>query len=82
MDKAIMREGGVHNLPVEAMRNCCYIRGLNPAALNNEEMVEWLENWIKVSSQVDKHCYSLLLHAPILLGYNAPSNWMLIYPTK
>ncbi|KAJ8974215.1 hypothetical protein NQ317_018138, partial [Molorchus minor] len=82
MDKAIMREGGVHNLPVDAMRRCCSIRGLNPATLKNEEMIEWLEKWITVSNQVDKECYSLLLHAPILLGYNAPSNWILIYPPK
>lgn len=27
MDKAILREGGVHNLPVEALKKCCYIRG-------------------------------------------------------
>lgn len=27
MDKAIMREGGVHNLPSDALRNACFIRG-------------------------------------------------------
>lgn len=27
MDKAIMREGGVHNLPIDALKKCCYIRG-------------------------------------------------------
>lgn len=27
MDKAIMREGGVHNLPIDALRHACYIRG-------------------------------------------------------
>lgn len=29
MDRAILREGGVHNLPLEALRNACYIRGNN-----------------------------------------------------
>ncbi|KAJ8922143.1 hypothetical protein NQ315_004078 [Exocentrus adspersus] len=82
MDKAIMREGGVHNLPVDALRKACFIRGLNPANLKNEEMITWLTDWMKVSSKVDKHCYSLLLHSPVLLGYNAPSNWSLIYPPQ
>lgn len=27
MDLAILREGGVHNLPIEALRMSCYIRG-------------------------------------------------------
>lgn len=27
MDKAIMREGGIHNLPGEALKKACYIRG-------------------------------------------------------
>ncbi|XP_023013478.1 LETM1 domain-containing protein 1 isoform X2 [Leptinotarsa decemlineata] len=82
MDKAIMREGGVHNLPIEAMRKSCYIRGLNPTTLSKEEMIKWLTDWIQLSSHIDKECYSLLLHAPILLGYNKPSNWVLIYKDK
>lgn len=27
MDRAIMREGGVHNLPLAALSKACYIRG-------------------------------------------------------
>ncbi|XP_018565096.1 LETM1 domain-containing protein 1 [Anoplophora glabripennis] len=82
MDKAIMREGGVHNLPIDALKNACFIRGLNPTNMKNEEMVVWLTDWIKLSSKIDKDSYSLLLHSPVLLGYNAPSNWALIYPPK
>ncbi|KAG5882916.1 hypothetical protein JTB14_023378 [Gonioctena quinquepunctata] len=82
MDKAIIREGGVHNLPLEALRKACHVRGLNPTGLNTEEMVKWLTEWIQLSSQIDKESYSLLLHAPILLGYNAPSNWGLIYKER
>ncbi|XP_072399760.1 LETM1 domain-containing protein 1 isoform X2 [Diabrotica undecimpunctata] len=82
MDKAIMREGGVHNLPIDALKKACYIRGLNPTNMKNEEMIKWLTDWIQLSSQVDKDSYSLLLHAPVLLSYNAPSNWMLIYKEK
>lgn len=29
LDKAIMREGGVLNLPLEAVSKACYIRGRN-----------------------------------------------------
>nr|CAH7738494.1 unnamed protein product [Callosobruchus chinensis] len=82
MDNAIVREGGVHNMSTEVLKKCCYIRGLNPTSLSNEELVIWLTNWIELSSQVDKDSYSLLLHAPVLLSYNTPSNWVLIYPKK
>ncbi|RZB39856.1 LETM1 domain-containing protein 1, partial [Asbolus verrucosus] len=82
MDKAIMREGGVHNLPIDALKNACFIRGLNPINMRNEDMVHWLKNWITVSSAVDKETLSLLLHCPILLAYNEPSNWQLIYKNK
>lgn len=27
MDRAIMREGGIHNLPLAALNKACYIRG-------------------------------------------------------
>ncbi|XP_060520436.1 LETM1 domain-containing protein 1 isoform X2 [Cylas formicarius] len=82
MDRAIMREGGVHNLPQEALRNSCYIRGLNPSNVSREHLVKWLTQWIKISSQINQDNLSLLLHCPVLLGYNEPSNWMLIYEPK
>lgn len=100
MDKAILREGGVHNLPLNALSKACYIRGkvrlrfkvavnqflgflgLNPTEISSDYQVKWLTQWIKVSSQVDKDNLSLLLHCPILLGYNEPSNWVLVYPKK
>ncbi|CAH0547408.1 unnamed protein product [Brassicogethes aeneus] len=82
MDKAIMREGGVHNLPIDALRNACLIRGLNPMNMKSEDMIKWLNSWIQISSEVDRESLSLLLHVPILLGYNQPTNWLLIYPPK
>ncbi|CAH1179238.1 unnamed protein product [Phaedon cochleariae] len=82
MDKAIMREGGVHNLPLPALKKSCSLRGLNPANMQTEEMVKWLTDWIQLSNNTDKESYSLLLHGPILLGYNSPSNWKLIYKDK
>ncbi|XP_030750081.1 LETM1 domain-containing protein 1 [Sitophilus oryzae] len=82
MDKAIMREGGVHNLPSEALKTACYIRGLNPTNVDEKYLVKWLSQWIKISNEINKENLSLLLHCPILLGYNEPSNWSLIYPKK
>lgn len=82
MDKAIIREGGVHNLPIEALKNACYLRGLNPLHMRNEDMVDWLNKWIAISNETDKENCSLLLHSPILLAYNETSNWSLIYKNK
>ncbi|KAH8301272.1 hypothetical protein KR018_010136 [Drosophila ironensis] len=79
MDQAIMREGGVHNLPLGPLRYACYLRGLNPDGLGNEEMIGWLRKWVKVSTSIKSEHISLFLHLPILLGYNHPGNWRTIY---
>lgn len=82
MDRAIIREGGVEILSADSLRQACLIRGLNPMNMKNEDMVNWLKGWIAVSSEIDKDSLSLLLHCPILLAYNEPTNWQLIYDTK
>lgn len=79
MDLAIKREGGVHNMPVEALRNSCFLRGLNPNNLSNDQLIQWLCAWIRVSQQVDGDNVSLYLHMPTLIGYNNPNNWLLIH---
>lgn len=79
MDLAIKREGGVHNMPVEAMRSACFLRGLNPVNLSEEQMVTWLREWVAVSIQVDRSNVSLFLHLPILIAYNHPNNWRLTH---
>jgi hypothetical protein len=79
MDLAIKSEGGIHNLSTEALRYSCYLRGLNPANLRNDEMIEWLREWIKVSSVIGSENISLYLHLPILLSYNHPNNWKLTH---
>lgn len=33
MDKAIIREGGVHNLPTDALRKACLLRGITQKTL-------------------------------------------------
>lgn len=79
MDQAISREGGIHNMPLESLRNACYIRGLYPVNLSIEEMVEWLRDWIKISNSITIEHITLFLHLPLFLGYNHPNNWQLIY---
>ncbi|XP_069674389.1 LETM1 domain-containing protein 1 isoform X2 [Periplaneta americana] len=79
MDMAIEREGGLSNLSQEELRMACFLRGLNPITMKREDMVYWLSQWMSVSKVVDSSSLSLLLHCPILLGYNQPSNWILIH---
>lgn len=54
-------------------------RGLNPTNMSSVAMLEYLQNWLSVSREVDASSYSLLLHLPIFLAYNQPSNFHLIY---
>lgn len=82
MDRAITQEGGLNNLNNDALRYACWLRGLNPTNMSTDDMVKWLTKWLSISEHVDKTCYSLLLHSPILIGYNEPNNWSLIYPHK
>lgn len=79
MDMAIKREGGVHNMPIESLKHACFLRGLNATNLSAESMIEWLQEWVKVSLVVNEDSISLLLHLPILLTYNHPNNWILIH---
>lgn len=79
MDMAIIREGGISQLSQDDLRVACFLRGLNPVTMKAEDMVHWLTQWIFVSEAVDTTTLSLLLHCPILLGYNQPSNWILIH---
>lgn len=77
MDLAIKSEGDVHNLSTDALRNACYLRGLNPVGLSNDEMIEFLREWIKISLHIGTENVSLYLHLPILLTYNHYNNWRL-----
>lgn len=79
MDEAIVREGGVTELSQEEIRWACKFRGLNPVNMKLEDMMTWLDDWIIVSQNVDRESTSLLLHSPILLAYNHPSNWVLLH---
>ncbi|XP_049959851.1 LETM1 domain-containing protein 1 [Schistocerca serialis cubense] len=79
MDMAILREGGVKAMSHDQLRWACFLRGLNPVNVKEDDLIEWINNWIVVSKHVDENSLSLLLHCPILLAYNQPGNWALIY---
>lgn len=82
MDLAIVREGHVHNMHPDDIRRSCYIRGLNPNNLSIDEMITWLRDWIKISTSIEEQHISMFLYLPVLLGYNHPNNWHLIYDSK
>lgn len=82
MDMAIDREGGPSHLPTEALRNCCFQRGLNASNLSNEELIKWLEQWIQVSKAMEPKYLTLFLHLPVLTAYNHPNNWKLLYKER
>lgn len=82
MDNAIKREGGVHNMPTDALRNACFLRGLNAANLSNADLIEWLEKWVEISMGIDGQNFSLYLHLPVLITYNHPNNWHLLYQNR
>nr|XP_027203345.1 LETM1 domain-containing protein 1-like [Dermatophagoides pteronyssinus] len=67
------------DLSFEQLRQACFLRGLNPINLTQQEMFDWLQQWQQISKNVDDHTISLLLHTPLFLAYNHPSNWRLIY---
>lgn len=79
MDQAIQREGGTTAMSNDAIRWALSFRGVNPANMSLESMRNWLEQWFIVSNTVNENTISLLLHSPILLAYNHPTNWILVY---
>ncbi|XP_043510262.1 LETM1 domain-containing protein 1 [Frieseomelitta varia] len=79
MDQAIQKEGGLTTMSNDAIRWALSFRGLNPATMSLESMRNWLEQWFMISNTVDENTLSLLLHSPILLAYNHPTNWILLY---
>lgn len=82
MDNALRKEGGPESLSADELRWACYFRGLNPVNVSQAESSIWLEDWLKISAGVNEDSWSLLLHAPVLLGYNQPSNWLLLHDTR
>ena len=69
IDRALVRETMEALSQEELLRNCSQ-RGLNVEGLNRLDMLEYLGAWTRISGQLDAGSASLLLHLPVLLGYN------------
>ncbi|KAF0290911.1 LETM1 domain-containing protein 1 [Amphibalanus amphitrite] len=78
MDRAMLAEG-VTAMSQEELYYACFLRGLNPQNLPHEQLAWWLSEWATVSASIEPAAVSLLLHCPLLLGYNQPTNWQLRY---
>lgn len=72
-DLAMGREG-IENLNDEELAKACYERSLNPVGISREEQLRHLCDWVEVSRAIDENSLSLLLHLPIFLAYNKPTN--------
>ncbi|XP_031640469.1 LETM1 domain-containing protein 1 [Contarinia nasturtii] len=82
IDMAIKREGGTQTLTTETLRDSCFMRGLNASNMTNDELIKFLDDWIAVSTHINETNFSLFLHLPILLTYNHPNNWQLLYQNR
>lgn len=79
---AIIREGGLENLSADELQRSCFMRGLNAADLSYEEQIKFMDQWLHISEHINTNNFSLFLHLPILITYNHPNNWKLIYPDR
>merc|ERR1711894_641977 len=73
MDLAIRREG-IESLTFETLQQCCFDRGLNAVDMSEQDLRNYLEMWTHLSSEIDSSSISMMLHAPVLLGYSQPQN--------
>ena len=70
IDKAIAREGALDEMQ---LFRACHLRGLNIKDQSKQDLIEYLHSWLEVSEKLDIGAMSMLLHLPILIGYNHPS---------
>lgn len=70
LDLALEREG-LLNLSREELKHDCQLRGfLVEESTSNDEMLEYLQAWIEVTTKLGPKSASLVLHLPVFLGYN------------
>ena len=73
IDLALIREGGPEFQQSQDLKKSSHLRGLNVKDQTEESMTSYLNAWLQISSKLDVHTMSLLLHLPILIGYNHAS---------
>ncbi|NWV00591.1 LTMD1 protein, partial [Upupa epops] len=69
LDRAMLRLG-LGQLSEEELRAACYLRGLNSAHLGMAECRAWLEQWLRLSCQLEASEASLLANSMVLLSLN------------
>ncbi|TRZ11736.1 hypothetical protein HGM15179_015372 [Zosterops borbonicus] len=69
LDRALLTLGP-GQLSEEELRAACYLRGLNSTHLGQAECRAWLEQWLRLSCQLQASEASLLAHSMVLLSLN------------
>ncbi|XP_063035302.1 LETM1 domain-containing protein 1 [Melospiza melodia melodia] len=67
LDRALLRLG-LGQLSEEELRAACYLRGLNSTPLGRAQCQAWLEQWLRLSCQLQASEASLLAHSMVLLA--------------
>ncbi|XP_014116079.1 PREDICTED: LETM1 domain-containing protein 1 isoform X2 [Pseudopodoces humilis] len=70
LDRALLQLG-LGQLSEEELRAACYLRGLNSTHLGQAECRAWLEQWLRLSCQLQASEASLLAHSMVLLSLNS-----------
>ncbi|XP_018019189.1 uncharacterized protein LOC108675672 [Hyalella azteca] len=68
------------SLHVSDLKTSLLIRGISPIGLDSSAMAELLSRWLSVSLLLTEADSSLVLHLPVLLFYNHPTNMALVAP--
>ncbi|NWY48112.1 LTMD1 protein, partial [Sylvia atricapilla] len=69
LDRALLHLGP-GQLSEEELRAACYLRGLNSTHLGQAECRAWLEQWLRLSCELQASEASLLAHSMVLLSLN------------
>ncbi|XP_077048744.1 LETM1 domain-containing protein 1 isoform X1 [Agelaius phoeniceus] len=67
LDHALLHLG-LAQLSEEELRAACYLRGLNSTHLGRAECQAWLEQWLRLSCELQASEASLLAHSMVLLA--------------
>ncbi|RLV71483.1 hypothetical protein DV515_00017403 [Chloebia gouldiae] len=70
LDRALLLLG-LGQLSEEELRAACYLRGLSSTHLGQAECRAWLEQWLRLSCELQASEASLLAHSMVLLALNA-----------
>ncbi|KAF2350660.1 LETM1-like [Trinorchestia longiramus] len=76
--QSTLQQCDLASLHVNVLKTSLLLRGISPIGLDSSGMVRVMERWLAVSLQLSCADSSLLLHLPILLFYNHPTNLALV----